>query len=430
MRNRRKGALVVAVAGLGGLIATLLPASAAYAHGAYTFPASRSYACYQDAHQENGALDPSNPACQEVLDREGNYPFYNWFSNLISDVGDKQAGEEHFHSSIPDGQLCGPTEEFSAFNMARTDWPTTDMQSGSVTFRWQAWAAHPGWFYQYVTKPGWDPNQKLSWDDLVLFNVADHPPLDGSAPNGEYTWTADVPERDGRHVIYTIWERSDSPEVFFSCSDVTFSGGGGDQDTQAPTAPGDVSASNVTADSAQLSWGASSDNIGVVRYEVRRANGSQVASASGTSVTVDGLSPETTYTMNVVALDAAGNTSPSSSITFTTGSDGGTEPPPEQECQVAYDVVNQWGGGFTGEVTITNGGETAIDGWTVEWNFPGGQSVTNGWSGQYSQQGSTVTVQNASWNGTVQPRGSVTTGFNASYSGSNPDPTTFSCTTG
>ncbi len=223
MSKRRRGTLVAALAGLAGLFAVTLPSGTAMAHGAYVNPASRSYACYQNALQDNGALDPSNPACQEVLNQEGNYPFYNWFSNLISDVGDRQRGEEHFHSSIPDGRLCGPTERFSAFNMARTDWPTTEIPSGAtVDFRWQAWAAHPGWFYQYVTKPGWNPNQKLSWNDLELFYVADHPPLNGSAPYGMYEWNAKVPERSGRHIIYTIWERSDSPEAFFSCSDVYF----------------------------------------------------------------------------------------------------------------------------------------------------------------------------------------------------------------
>lgn len=46
------------------------------------------------------------------------------------------------------------------------------------------------------------------------------PSLSGSA----YTMTARLPSgKSGRHLIYAIWQRSDSPEAFYSCSDVIFS---------------------------------------------------------------------------------------------------------------------------------------------------------------------------------------------------------------
>jgi beta-galactosidase len=85
--------------------------------------------------------------------------------------------------------------------------------------------------------------------------------------------------------------------------------------------------------------------------------------------------------------------------------------------------VNQWSGGFTANLTITNGSTTAINGWKVVFTFPGTQQVTQGWNGVYAQQGQTVTITNASYNSSIAAGGSVNPGFNASWSGSNPNPT-------
>src|SRR2546423_10519277 len=50
------------------------------------------------------------------------------------------------------------------------------------------------------------------------------PPL----ANGVYTMQAQLPfaGKSGRHLTYTIWQRSDSPEAFYTCSDVVFGPGG------------------------------------------------------------------------------------------------------------------------------------------------------------------------------------------------------------
>ncbi|MBO3103516.1 glycosyl hydrolase [Cellulomonas fengjieae] len=93
-------------------------------------------------------------------------------------------------------------------------------------------------------------------------------------------------------------------------------------DTTAPTTPGNLTASGTTAGSTNLSWSASTDNVGVSGYEVLR-NGSVVGTASGTSYTASGLSASTTYSFTVRALDAAGNRSSSSTAVSVTTSAGG-----------------------------------------------------------------------------------------------------------
>jgi chitodextrinase len=89
-------------------------------------------------------------------------------------------------------------------------------------------------------------------------------------------------------------------------------------DTQAPSAPTNLTSPAKTTTSVSLAWTASTDNVGVTGYQVRQA-GSVVGTTAGTSFTVNGLNPNTAYTFTVTAQDAAGNTSaPSNALSVTT----------------------------------------------------------------------------------------------------------------
>jgi gliding motility-associated-like protein len=84
-------------------------------------------------------------------------------------------------------------------------------------------------------------------------------------------------------------------------------------DTQAPSAPTDLVASNISETSFTLTWTSSSDNTGVTEYEVYQ-DGTLLKSVISNSANINGLISSTTYPMTVKAKDAAGNTSVSSSI--------------------------------------------------------------------------------------------------------------------
>ena len=84
-------------------------------------------------------------------------------------------------------------------------------------------------------------------------------------------------------------------------------------DTQAPSAPGNLSASNETETTIDLSWTASTDNVGVTGYDVYQ-DGVNIGSVTGTSAQVTGLAASTTYSFAVKAYDAAGNVSGSSNV--------------------------------------------------------------------------------------------------------------------
>jgi hypothetical protein len=97
-------------------------------------------------------------------------------------------------------------------------------------------------------------------------------------------------------------------------------------------------------------------------------------------------------------------------------------------CSGAYSVVNNWPGGFQGQVMVTNTGSAPLDSWQLGWTFPGSQAISDLWNGSYTQSGGHVTVTNESYNGTLAPGASTTLGFTATFSGSNTAPSSVSCT--
>lgn len=100
--------------------------------------------------------------------------------------------------------------------------------------------------------------------------------------------------------------------------DYTVNLGSAGPDTQAPSVPANLVASNVAQTTLTLSWNASTDNVGVTGYDVYQGN-TNLGSVTGTSTNITGLSPATAYSFKVRAHDAAGNNSAfSNTINVTT----------------------------------------------------------------------------------------------------------------
>jgi len=93
--------------------------------------------------------------------------------------------------------------------------------------------------------------------------------------------------------------------------------GGGGGDTQAPSIPTSLAASNVTTSSVNLGWNGSTDNVGVTGYRVYQ-DGALITTVTGTSTSVSGLSANTAYSFQVTAIDAAGNESAGSNVASVT----------------------------------------------------------------------------------------------------------------
>ncbi|MEU3196527.1 glycoside hydrolase family 18 protein [Streptomyces sp. NPDC006996] len=96
-------------------------------------------------------------------------------------------------------------------------------------------------------------------------------------------------------------------------------GGGGDPEPTVPGTPGGLGVSGTTSSSVSLAWNAVS---GATGYTVYR-DGTKVTAVSGTSATVTGLAASTSYSFQVAATNAAGESAKSAAVSARTKESGG-----------------------------------------------------------------------------------------------------------
>ncbi|KOV82823.1 cellulose binding domain-containing protein [Nocardia sp. NRRL S-836] len=100
-------------------------------------------------------------------------------------------------------------------------------------------------------------------------------------------------------------------------------------------------------------------------------------------------------------------------------------PQPVTGCSVEYRVTHTWPGGFRTDVTLRNTGTTDVTGWTLQWRFANGQTVTEMWNATAKQSGQDVSAIAMPYNQAI-PRGeSVLMGFTAGSGGTNSAPRAF-----
>jgi glucose/arabinose dehydrogenase len=133
-------------------------------------------------------------------------------------------------------------------------------------------------------------------------------------------------------------------------------------DTQPPTTPGQPSCSNITENSITLSWGASTDNVGVVAYDIYH-DGNKLSDAAGNVTTKDltGLTPNTEYRLSVFARDAAGNVSLSSAQAICTTLPSSDTQAPTAPANLVASSVQSTSVSLTWTGSTDNVGVTAYD---------------------------------------------------------------------
>ncbi|MEO3925975.1 cellulose binding domain-containing protein [Micromonosporaceae bacterium B7E4] len=80
--------------------------------------------------------------------------------------------------------------------------------------------------------------------------------------------------------------------------------------------------------------------------------------------------------------------------------------------------TSDWGSGWEGKYTVTNGGTSTVNGWSVAFDLPAGTTMGSYWDALLTSSGQRHTFTNRSWNGSIAPGASVSFGFLATGSGS------------
>ena len=193
-------------------------------------------------------------------------------------------------------QIVEAQESYPAWNPS-TIYNTGDM----VTYDGKVWMAQwytqgqvPGsaeaygvWKLQTSQTPGTYP----TWNAFTVYNTGDIVSYGGRLWIAQWWTQGQTPGTTGE---YGVWrEYTESGPV---------------TDTQAPTVPTNLVSTSKTSTSITISWTASTDNVAVTAYEIY-SNNTLLGTSSTTSYTARGLSPNTTYSFTVRAVDAAGNKS-------------------------------------------------------------------------------------------------------------------------
>lgn len=230
-RNIAAASVALAVATSAAVVVIATSAPEVVAHGSTQVPASRVHACRFD--------QPGNSMCSQAS-AANPQAIYDWMEVNIGDADGRH------RDLIPDGQLCSAgRSKYAAFDEPG-DWPLTHLQSnssGEYEVVYVNTAPHATAYYRLMlTKPGFDARtDRLNWDDLE--QVYESGPLPAAEQN---RFTVQLPARSEPAILYVIWQRSDSPEAFYSCSDVTIggsSGGTGGDSESPPAAPSTTSPS-------------------------------------------------------------------------------------------------------------------------------------------------------------------------------------------
>lgn len=233
---QRRLALAVIVGALLGVVAFGAPAQA---HGALSSPASRSVVCGAGTQTQM-----NSSACRAAVAAGADVD--NWDNIRVAGVDGRD------RQVIPDGKLCsGGLATFAGLDLPRSDWPTTKLRSGaSFTFAYKERIPHKGSFRIYVTTDGFTPKKALRWADLETkpFLTATDPSISG----GAYVMKGKLPAKTGRHIIYTIWQTTSTPDTYYSCSDVVFTAAPAVSSSTAPS-PTKAAAPLVPSEKAQPS---------------------------------------------------------------------------------------------------------------------------------------------------------------------------------
>lgn len=222
-----------------------LPASA-WAHGALSYPESRQWICSSGATPNlNTPWGGGNKlVCQQIFQKGYSAIATDWSGVARGNAAGRmnqanyQQDPRSAHIAVMGGMnapVCSSNNTtFAPLDDTKNyDWFShiTTIETGSQTFVYAASAPHNtygnGYVDFYITKSGWDKSKPLTWNDLEAKPFCHWTPSSSNSPlqNGSGGRFEDIncavpANKTGQQVIFAIWQRNDSDEAFYSCSDV------------------------------------------------------------------------------------------------------------------------------------------------------------------------------------------------------------------
>ncbi|MGD9368716.1 MAG: Ig-like domain-containing protein, partial [Desulfobacteraceae bacterium] len=150
--------------------------------------------------------------------------------------------------------------------------------------------------------------------DSVTFSGTAEDPEDGTLTGEALVWTSNIDDQIGTGNtfatatlsagVHTITLTATDQQGAYASASITLTV----NDAEAPTVPVGLTGSPIGGSGIDLSWSASSDNVGVTGYRIYR-DGVEVGTSASTTYSDTGLNPAMEYCYTVTAYDAAGNES-------------------------------------------------------------------------------------------------------------------------
>jgi glucose/arabinose dehydrogenase/chitodextrinase len=194
---------------------------------------------------------------------------------------------------------------------------------------------------------------------------------------------SDTGLNDGTAYSYTVraYDAADNTSAASNTATATT------MDATPPSVPADLAAQAVSSTQVNLSWNASSDNVGVTGYKIFR-DGTLVTTTTGTSYEDPGRSAGTTYSYAVLARDAAGNESAQSPAVAATTPATDTSPPGASITAPAAGSV------VSGSVTVSATATDNVGVAGVQFLLDGAALGSEDTTAPYSMTWDTTTVSN------------------------------------
>ncbi|MGW5556990.1 extracellular catalytic domain type 1 short-chain-length polyhydroxyalkanoate depolymerase [Micromonospora sp. NPDC003944] len=191
-----------------------------------------------------------------------------------------------------------------------------------------------------------------------------------------------------------------------------------------------LSQTPTSTDTPQANWNRrryadSSGTVQVEAYSIQGAGHSlPSAGMAASAIAFFGLTNPTTPPPTTPPPTTPPPTTPPPTTPPPTTPPPTTPPPTTGACRVTV-AINAWNTGLTENITVTNTGTSAVNGWSLVFTLPSGQTITSGWNATYSPNSGQVTARNVAYNGGIPANGSVSFGFQASHTGNNARPSSF-----